>query len=59
MKIPIPVTWDRELSKGKESKKQIWEQLIQNNQVPYLALLRNLRNILQANLSDDAHFKVL
>lgn len=57
MQIPIPVTWDRELSKGNGNA--IWEQLIQKNQVPYLALLRNLRNILKAKVSDDAHQKVI
>ncbi|CAK58727.1 unnamed protein product (macronuclear) [Paramecium tetraurelia] len=59
MSIPIPVTWDRELSKGLNSKRQIWEDLIQKNQVPYLALLRNLRNILKSGVSDEAHLKVV
>ncbi|CAK79603.1 unnamed protein product (macronuclear) [Paramecium tetraurelia] len=59
MQIPIPITWDRELSKGLNSKRQIWEDLIQKNQIPYLALLRNLRNILKSGVSAEAHLKVV
>jgi telomerase protein component 1 len=49
MSVPVPVTWDRELSQGNKAKKEIWENLIKGNNVPYLALIRNLRNILKAN----------
>ncbi|CAD8112302.1 unnamed protein product [Paramecium primaurelia] len=59
MQIPIPITWDRELSKGLNSKRRIWESLIQKNQIPYLALLRNLRNLLKSGLSHEAHQKVI
>jgi telomerase protein component 1 len=44
------VTWDRELSSKIASKKQIWTDLLTKNQVPYMAMLRNLRNILKADL---------
>ncbi|CAD8188485.1 unnamed protein product [Paramecium pentaurelia] len=59
MQIPIPITWDRELSKGLNSKRQNLEDLIQKNQIPYLALLRSLRNILKQGLSAEAHQKVV
>jgi len=51
MSVPIPITWDRELSAKKGSKKEMWTSLIVNNHVPYLATLRNLRNIIKADLS--------
>lgn len=31
--------------------KDVWEHLIESNQLPYMAMLRNLRNILQAGVS--------
>ena len=46
MQVPIPVTWDRELSNNKASKKTLWTELITKNQVPYMATMRNLRNML-------------
>ncbi|KAM3135239.1 Telomerase protein component 1 [Paramecium bursaria] len=59
MKLPAPFTWDRELSNGEQSKREIWQQLLLQNNVPYLALIRNLRNILQAGVSDEAHLKAI
>ena len=47
-KLATPVTWETELSaKGNNAK--TWEALIDSGKVGYMALLRNLRNILQAN----------
>lgn len=40
-------TWETELS-AKGNNKDTWEQLIESNKVGYMALLRNLRNILNA-----------
>jgi 60 kDa SS-A/Ro ribonucleoprotein len=53
--LPIPYTWEVELSKsGKEEKdkKVVWEQLIDSNKLGYMAILRNLRNMLDANISN-------
>jgi 60 kDa SS-A/Ro ribonucleoprotein len=53
-----PVTWEVELS-ANGNNKETWEKLIDGNRVGYMALLRNLRNIIKADVS-DAHFnKVL
>jgi hypothetical protein len=60
--LQTPYTWEAELSafgkkqfESEELKKQAftqkWEDLISSNKVGYMALLRNLRNILQANVS--------
>lgn len=47
-------TWESELSKvgnDVEAKKEVWNNLLENNKLGYFALLRNLRNIIQ--LKDD------
>lgn len=60
--LAVPYTWETELSAlgqvkyADASKKAIvlkwkWEELIDSGKLGYMALLRNLRNILQANVS--------
>lgn len=44
--LEIPYTWETELS-AKGNTKEVWEQLIDSGKVGYMALLRNLRNILK------------
>ena len=46
--LQIPMTWETELSKNGNNK-ETWEKLIASHKVGYMALLRNLRNILQAH----------
>lgn len=49
--LETPYTWETELSaKGNNAK--TWEGLIDSGKVGYMALLRNLRNILNANPSN-------
>ncbi len=43
----------------KAAFKNKWEELIFSNKLGYMATLRNLRNILEANVSPDAMQKVL
>lgn len=45
-KLETPYTWETELSE-KGNNKETWESLIDSGKVGYMALLRNLRNILQ------------
>ena len=60
--LQTPYTWETELSalgqtrfESQEAKKaaftQKWEELIDSGKVGYMALLRNLRNILEAEVS--------
>jgi hypothetical protein len=67
--LQVPYTWEVELSRlgqiGYESEvvKQTaftakWEELIAKDALGYMALLRNLRNILQANVSAASIRKV-
>ena len=48
--LATPYTWEVELSKGGD-KKETWEALIDSGKLGYMALLRNLRNILEAKVS--------
>ncbi|MEA5060787.1 MAG: TROVE domain-containing protein [Candidatus Pelethousia sp.] len=43
--LETPYTWETRLS-HKGNTREVWEELIQSGQVGYMALLRNLRNIL-------------
>lgn len=52
-KLETPVTWETELS-AKGNKKEVWENLIEGKHLGGMACLRNLRNILQAGVS-EAH----
>ncbi|MDQ1089632.1 TROVE domain-containing protein [Siphonobacter sp. SORGH_AS_1065] len=65
--LATPYTWETELSQLGQQKfetekektiafRQKWEELIDSNKLGYMALLRNLRNILQAGVS-YAHLK--
>lgn len=65
--LQTPYTWEIQLSElgqkhfaTKEEKaeavKVLWEELIDSGRLGYMALLRNLRNILQANVS-PAHIE--
>ena len=60
--LAVPYTWETELSavgqikyeneKAKaEAVKAKWEELIDSKKIGYMALMRNLRNILDANVS--------
>jgi 60 kDa SS-A/Ro ribonucleoprotein len=47
--LPIPKTWESELSAGKD-KKKTFEDLILGRKLPAMALLRNLRNMSQSGV---------
>lgn len=53
--LSTPQTWETQLSaagqEGKD-KKAVWEGLIQSGKIGYMAMLRNLRNFLDAGVSE-------
>lgn len=49
--LATPYTWETQLSE-KGNNAETWESLIDSGKVGYMALLRNLRNILSANPSN-------
>ncbi|XP_030829174.1 telomerase protein component 1 [Strongylocentrotus purpuratus] len=58
MKLPTPETWETQVSL-KGNKAAVWEQLIDNKKLPFMAMLRNLRNMIAAGISEKHHKWVL
>jgi len=50
-RLETPVTWEKELS-TKGNTKETWERLIEENRLGYMAMLRNLRNIIKSGASN-------
>lgn len=55
--LQVPYTWETELS-AKGNTAETWEDLLDSKKLGYMALLRNLRNILNVGVSAD-HIKRL
>lgn len=58
--LETPYTWETELSKNgqlpegeRKTDAQIWTELLQSGKLGYMALLRNLRNICQAEVDKE------
>lgn len=51
--LETPYTWETELS-AKGNKPEVWSELISSGKLGYMAVLRNLRNMLDAGV-DKAH----
>ncbi|KAJ7313020.1 hypothetical protein JRQ81_004282 [Phrynocephalus forsythii] len=58
MKLPTPQTWDRALSEF-GNRACVWEDLIDSGKLPFMAMLRNLRNILRSGVSERHHKRLL
>ena len=63
--LPVPYTWETELSAAGQvaypspterqaALTRTWEALVASGRLGYMALLRNLRNLLEANVNDEA-----
>jgi hypothetical protein len=50
-KLETPVTWETQLS-SKGNTKEVWEEFIENKKLGYMAMMRNLRSIVKANISN-------
>ena len=50
-RLETPVTWETELSK-KGNTREVWEKLIDENKIGYMAMMRNLRNIIKSGASN-------
>ncbi|KAL2082053.1 hypothetical protein ACEWY4_021871 [Coilia grayii] len=58
MKLKQPETWDRLLSQ-QGNKAATWEKLIDGKSLPFMAMLRNLRNMITQGISERHHQKIL
>lgn len=56
--LKTPETWEVKMSAGEKSKKEVWEELIDNKKLGYMACLRNLNNIISAGVSTECIEKV-
>ena len=54
MKLPVPETWETQVS-TKGNKASTWEDLIDHSKLPFMAMLRNLRNLILAGISAKHH----
>ena len=54
--LSTPDTWEVALSSGAD-KKSTWERLIDEKKIGGLAMLRNIRNMMQANVDHDSIVK--
>ncbi|XP_078393942.1 telomerase protein component 1-like, partial [Cetorhinus maximus] len=58
MKFLMPETWERQVSlQGNTAK--VWEELIDHQKLPFMAMLRNLRNVIVAGVSRRHHQWIL
>lgn len=58
MKLKQPETWETRLSlEGNNAA--TWEKLIDNNSLPFMAMLRNLRNMITQGISAKHHDKII
>lgn len=57
--LKTPYTWEVELSKVGVDKSKVWYDLIKSDKLGYMALLRNLRNILEAVNDKEVIEKVI
>ena len=54
MKLPTPETWETLLS-AKGNKASTWEELIEAKKLPFMAMLRNLRNLIFTGVHPRYH----
>ena len=54
MKLPTPETWETQISL-RGNKAFVWEELIDHHKLPFMAMLRNLRNLIIAGISKERH----
>ncbi|XP_008297460.1 telomerase protein component 1 [Stegastes partitus] len=58
MKLKEPQTWEQLLSL-EGNKAATWEKLIDKRSLPFMAMLRNLRNMIIVGISESHHKKIL
>ena len=56
LKVNTPYTWETELSKN-GNKAECWEELVKQGKLPYMAMLRNIRNLLITGVNMETHEK--
>jgi len=57
-RIPVPKTWETQLSE-KGNTAAVWTDLVEDKSLPFMAMLRNLRNILLAGVEEKIHQNII
>ncbi|KAK5582092.1 hypothetical protein RB653_003675 [Dictyostelium firmibasis] len=58
MRLPIPETWETMVS-AKGNNSETWEELMSNNKLPFMAMLRNLRNMIITGVPSSVHKQII
>ncbi|XP_064201609.1 telomerase protein component 1 [Anguilla rostrata] len=58
MRLQQPDSWERSLSQ-EGNKARTWEGLIDRKSLPFMAMLRNLRNMISVGISETHHRRIL
>eukprot|EP01116_Phalansterium_solitarium_P003945 TRINITY_DN1478_c0_g2_i3.p1 TRINITY_DN1478_c0_g2~~TRINITY_DN1478_c0_g2_i3.p1 ORF type:complete len:2362 (+),score=859.43 TRINITY_DN1478_c0_g2_i3:58-7143(+) len=58
MKLPLPETWETLLS-AQGNRAGTWEELLDHNKLPFMAMLRNLRNLIFTGVHPRCHRRVI
>lgn len=58
MKLPVPITWETQLS-AQGNQHSTWQTLIDEKKLPFMAMLRNLRNLIVTGISPEHHEQIL
>ncbi len=51
--LETPMTWETQVSENGNTA-EVWEKMIESGKFPYMAMMRNLRNMLQAGVNNKA-----
>ncbi|EDQ90252.1 uncharacterized protein MONBRDRAFT_7351 [Monosiga brevicollis MX1] len=54
MRLAVPITWETQVS-AHGNKAETWERLMDKRKLPFMAMLRNLRNLVQAQVNKKYH----
>ncbi|XP_065187507.1 telomerase protein component 1-like [Sycon ciliatum] len=54
MKLKTPETWETQVS-SRGNKAAVWEDLIAHNKLPFMAMLRNIRNMILSGMDPKSH----
>lgn len=58
MRLAVPTTWETQLA-AKGNHAYVWDELVETKQLPFMAMLRNLRNIICAGCKPETHQTII
>ena len=58
MRLPVPETWETQVAL-RGNRAEVWQDLLDHRKLPYMAMLRNLRNLIKSGVSARHHDTVV